>query len=209
MGAVLLFAAAACKPKTKNETLGKAAEAVMTFAADATIYKADIAASAVKWAARQVTHGHNGTVAISAGQLAFDKAGKLAGGSLELDMTSIKELTLTDPEKNAKLIRHLKSPDFFDAGKHPKGVLTLTSATSTGGDNYTLAANLTLKGISHNITFPATISKTDTKVTANAKLKINRTWWTVNFRSGSLFQKLGDKMIYDDIELEINAVLTK
>jgi hypothetical protein len=37
-----------------------------------------------------------------------------------------------------------------------------------------------------------------------ANLVFDRSKYEVKFRSGTFFENLGDKMIYDDIELEIN-----
>ena len=37
-----------------------------------------------------------------------------------------------------------------------------------------------------------------------ASLVFDRSMYDMQFRSGTFFEKLGDKMIYDDIELEIN-----
>jgi hypothetical protein len=37
-----------------------------------------------------------------------------------------------------------------------------------------------------------------------ANLVFDRSKYNVKFRSGTFFENLGDKLIYDDIELEIN-----
>ena len=41
---------------------------------------------------------------------------------------------------------------------------------------------------------------------AEAKLTFDRSIYDVRFRSGSFFENLGDKLIYDDIRLEINLI---
>jgi len=46
---------------------------------------------------------------------------------------------------------HLKSPEFFNADQFPEITLKSTSLTHKSGDEYVLQADLTLKGITRNI----------------------------------------------------------
>lgn len=46
---------------------------------------------------------------------------------------------------------HLKSPDFFDAGSHPKLSFESTEMISKGGNDYTLKGNLSIRGVSKPI----------------------------------------------------------
>lgn len=161
--------------------------------------------SKVEWVGKKVTGKHNGTVDITGGELFVDN-GNLTGGSFNIDFSTIKNLDLQDPEMNAKLTNHLKSDDFFSAEKFPIGKLELTSATplSDGsGNNYTIGGNLTIKGITKPVSFPAKVSINGDAVTATADFKIDRTLWDVKFRSGKFFENLGDNLISDDIELKI------
>ena len=59
---------------------------------------------------------------------------------------------------------------------------------------------LTIKDISHPVLFE--MANTEDGWTAN--LVFDRSKYNVKFRSGTFFENLGDKLIYDDIELEIN-----
>ena len=43
----------------------------------------------------------------------------------------------------------------------------------------------------------------------NSNLTFDRTKYDVRYRSGNFFQNLGDKLIYDDIELEVSLALIK
>ena len=53
----------------------------------------------------------------------------------------------------AKRDAHLKSPDFFDAAKFPTITFVSTKFTSTG-----ITGNLTMKGVTKEVTIPVTIS---------------------------------------------------
>lgn len=69
-----------------------------------------------------------------------------------------------------------------------------------------MIGTLTLKGITEEVSFPAFISVKKNKLVANGKLTLDRTKWDIKYGSGSFFEGLGDKVIYDDIEL--NFVLS-
>ncbi len=48
---------------------------------------------------------------------------------------------------------HLKSPDFLDLENHPTLIFTSTSVTPTKGDHYDLVGDLTLRGVTKQVTF--------------------------------------------------------
>ena len=162
--------------------------------------------SKIEWVGKKVTGQHNGTVDITNGDLFIDN-GVLTGGSFEINFGTIKVLDLQDPEMNAKLTGHLKSDDFFSAEKFPTGKFVLTSITplSNGTENnYTVGGNLTIKGITKPVSFPAIVKVNGDAVTATADFKIYRTLCDVKFRSGKFYENLGDKLIYDQIDLKLN-----
>ncbi|MBK8551458.1 MAG: YceI family protein [Ignavibacteria bacterium] len=162
--------------------------------------------SKLEWTGKKVTGQHNGTVEITGGELFVDN-GNLNGGSFDIDFRTIKNLDLQDAAMNTKLTNHLKSDDFFSAEKFPIGKFEMTSVSplSDGsGNNYTIGGNLTIKGITNPVSFPAKVNVNGDAVTASADFKIDRTLWDVKFRSGKFFENLGDNLISDDIELKIN-----
>lgn len=162
--------------------------------------------SKLEWEAKKVTGGHVGTVDLSGGTLTVDN-GKLTGGKFDINFNTIKVLQLDNPEMNAKLTGHLKSDDFFSAEKFPTGTFVITSVTplSDGtGNNFTIGGNLTIKGITKPITFPAKVNINGDNLTASADFKIDRTQWDIKFRSGKFYENLGDNLIYDDFNLKLN-----
>ena len=58
---------------------------------------------------------------------------------------------------NADRDNHLKSGDFFDAENHPKLTFKATSFTKDG-DDYELSGDLTLRGVTKSVKFPAEFS---------------------------------------------------
>lgn len=154
--------------------------------------------STVLWTGKKVTGQHTGTIGIKSGSLKFNN-GTLSGGNITIDMNSI---TCTDlREKGAqKLVGHLKSDDFFGVPNHPTAELNITTvAISRERNSYQITADITIKEITKSITFTASVGVNE----ASAKIIIDRTDFDVKYGSGSFFDDLGDKTIYDDFELEI------
>jgi len=203
-----MFVLASCGSNSSTEASGEAAEAGAT----AVNYTIDPASSKVEWVAKKVTGQHNGTVALKSGELKAE-AGAITAGKFILDMNSILVLDLpAEDEYNAKLLGHLKSADFFNVESAPESSFEIVSVEPiadaiAGAANYNVKGNLTIKGISKAITFPATINVSENNVAANAEFDIDRTEWDIKYGSGKFFQDLGDKMINDEftVKFALNA----
>jgi polyisoprenoid-binding protein YceI len=157
-------------------------------------------ASSIAWLAKKVTGEHNGTVGISAGALNVN-GNKLIGGNFTIDLKTIKALDITDPGYNQKFIGHITSGDFFEIEKFPTASFVITKVA---GNQVT--GNLTVKGITKSITFPAEIAVKGGKVTAKANITIDRTDFNIKYGSKKFFDSIGDKAIYDDFSLTISLV---
>jgi len=171
-----------------------------TVSVSAQTKKVDAAKSTINWLAKKVTGQHSGTVNLKDGALVF-KGKKLVGGTFTVDMTS---LTATDLTGNylGKLNGHLKSDDFFSTEKFPTSTLVFKTIGAKSKDTYTVTADLTIKGITNQITF-------DIKITDNSAtttLTIDRTKYDIKYGSKSFFESIGDKAIYDDFELTVSLL---
>ena len=62
---------------------------------------------------------------------------------------------------------------------------------------------MTIKGITHSVDFTGIVENTGVNYSADIKLIFDRTLWNIKYGSGQFFENLGDKMILDDIELNI------
>jgi polyisoprenoid-binding protein YceI len=168
-------------------------------------FQVDTKASTLTWTAKKVTGSHTGTVPVTAGEFSVD--GKnIKSGTFEIDLASLTVTDITDPQSNAKLVGHLKSDDFFSTEKFPKAVFALTTATARSGGAYSLKGNLTIKGITKEIEFPATLVREDKKIIAIAKITVDRTLYDIRYRSKNFFENLGDKAIDDEFTLDLKLV---
>ncbi|MFD2034140.1 YceI family protein [Belliella marina] len=164
--------------------------------------------SSVSWKASKVTGEHFGKVNISDANLDYE-SGKILGGSFEIDMTSITVEDIKDANSSQRLVNHLKSDDFFSVEKHKKSTFTITEATSSNGKDFQITGDLLIKGISSPVTFPAELTETGNKVVAIGKITFDRTKYDIQYRSGSYFENLADKLIYDEVTLDVKLVGTK
>ena len=172
---------------------------------DATITAADATYNIVKdesslvWTGREVsTSSHYGSINFTSGQ--FEIAdGLISQGEFLVDMTSINVQDLTGGSKE-RLEGHLRSDDFFSVESYPTAHLYISSSEVISNGKWMVNGFLTIKDISHPVLF----EMANTEDGWNANLVFDRSKYNVKFRSGTFFENLGDKLIYDDIELKIN-----
>lgn len=164
------------------------------------------AESSISWVGRKVTGSHAGTVPVKDGEVMLNGEA-IASGRFGIDLAGVKVTDIPDPKNNAKLVGHLKSPDFFSAELFPTVQFTIDSATPMvnplpTGENTTIKGTLSIKGISKPVEFPARVAIKDGVAEATGKAKLDRTQWDIRYGSGKFFQGLGDKLIYDEFEVD-------
>lgn len=164
--------------------------------------------SEIIWKGYKVTGSHHGIVQLKDGKLDM-KDGKLAGGSFVIDMASITVKDMTG-EYAQKLEGHLKSDDFFGVQKFPTAKFVITQAIPYGTPGtYKIVGNLTIKETTKTIKFQANVKEEAGSTVATADIKLDRSEFDVRYGSGSFFDNLGDKTIYDEFDLEVKLVAGK
>lgn len=153
--------------------------------------------SEITWKGEKVTGFHEGTINLKDGFLIMED-GKLKGGEFVIDMASITVTDLSGEDKG-KLEGHLKSDDFFGVKNHPTAKMVIKSASKKNGNTYGVVGDLTIKGKTNSITFNMEVEKNE----AEADITIDRSKYDVRYGSGSFFDNLGDKTIYDNFELDV------
>lgn len=187
-------------------------------------WKVDAAASMVEWIGTKVTGIHSGSVPVKTGSLTM-KDGSLTGGTFVLDMANlvVSGPAGVDSAMNNKLLGHLKSPDFFDVANNPEASFAITSVVPFSGTvkdttdprqeqiskykvanpTHTISGNLTIKGVTKNVSFPALITVTDNTVDAVAKFNINRKDWNI------VYPGKPDDLIRDEIHFGVALKASK
>ncbi len=164
----------------------------------------NIEESSVKWTGVQLSgKSHYGTLLFKSADLSFSDE-RLIGGNFVVDMTSLTVDDLTGRGKKS-LEGHLKADDFFSVNDFNFSKLELNAVNMVSENEYSAEGDLTIKGYTHKA--KVSFYKEDDSKNLKAKLVFDRSKYNVRYGSGSFFENLGDKLILDDIELEVTLVV--
>jgi polyisoprenoid-binding protein YceI len=112
-----------------------------------------------------------------------------------VDVTVAVHSLVSEPEK---LRRHLLGPDFFDASVHPQA--TFRSTSITGARELQVSGDMTLRGTTRPISFPAEVALTPPEARARAVFSINRQDF------GIVYPGKPDDLIADAVALTVELV---
>jgi polyisoprenoid-binding protein YceI len=166
----------------------------------------DLKQSKLEWIGKKLGGEHYGEIQLASGHLAFTK-NKLTGGIFEMDMASITCVDITNEKSNKRLVDHLKSEDFFSVVRFPKSTFTITKVESKSATEYMVTGNLAIKGKANQITFTAKLNTVNNQTVAEATIVFDRSKYDVKFGSQSFFENIGDKLVYDDVDMNVKLVL--
>lgn len=209
MAATLVFTACSDNTSTTTETNAVTTEALSADGGEA--YAVVPAESELTWNGKKIGGEHSGNINLQNGELLVAND-QVVGGEFTIDMTTITNTDLEDAEYNGKLVGHLKSDDFFGVEQHPTATFKINSVSpianaAAGQPNYNVEGDLTIKGKTNPVSFPATITVANGTATAKADVIVDRAKYDVQYGSKSFFPNIGDKMIEDNftVSLDITA----
>lgn len=185
-------------------------------------------ASEVNWRGYKPTGQHWGIIPITSGEVIVD-GNEVTGGNFAFDITRLEVHDLEEGSENhTKLSGHLQSDDFFDASNHPEATFEITAieafaagdsvenkeeyetdnTPNTAGEqmvanpSHWVSGNLTMRGTTKNIRFPAAVSVSNGSVTARAGFNIDRTEWGLMYGDeASAVNKAQDQFIYNTVSV--------
>lgn len=176
-------------------------------------YVIDTSVSKIVWIGTKINGSHTGNLKIIDGKMGV-KDGKLASGIFEINVASLNNTDLPPKDKH-KIETHLKSADFFDVANFPTADFSITKVeifnpdtdkSVLEGATHTLCGNLTLKGVTKNVRFPAKIQINEHQLTAEADFVIDRTDWGMNYKGANNPQ---DWLINKDVNIKLSIVAQK
>ncbi len=163
-----------------------------------------VTSSDIQWwgykLAKSESTSNSGKIGLKSGQFVM-KGNQVVGGTFVLDMNSIKTTNLTG-ERATDLDNHLKNGDFFETNKYPTGTYKITSIKNSKlkGFNSLVTGNLTVKGKTGVVSFPANIVNNKGVITLNTnKFSFDRQKYDVAFQSTAK-----DVVIKDDVDLQLS-----
>ncbi len=180
------------------------------MATNAAAYKLQPQLSTLGWEGKAVTHGHNGTMQFADGELLV-KGNAVVGGTATVNMKTLVATDIKDAENHGKFVGHMSSDDFFGVATYPTSTFKIVSVTPIKGaaktaDNATIAGDMTIKGVTQRISFPAKVGVKAGVAAATGKVTIDRTKFGLKYGSKSFFESIGDKAIYDTFDLVFNII---
>ncbi len=198
-------------PKGDNATITSEQK---TGSASGTQFVIDTTASYVRFTGNGVGKNHPGKFKLASGTAAIAN-NQITGGSFVINIKSM-ELEEMGGMFDDKLRPHLMSGDFFDADKFGTAKFDITSVVPyernssdtsiVDGANFTVSGNLTLKGVTKNVTFPARVDLDDNTLKAKANFDIDRTQWQMNYGND---KTLKDKFISEKVNIELDLQARK
>lgn len=229
----LLVAAAlltfACGKSTDTVEATEAQEVAQTEGTTLTLSPED---SKISWMGYKPTGQHTGIIPATTGTVTVNGS-EVTGGTFTFDITGLEIHDLEEGSENhGKLFGHLQSPDFFDAANHPTATFEITSVEPFAADdtisdeeqfasdntpkantelspanpNYWVSGNLTMRGTTKNIKFPATINVSDGVVTTQAGFNIDRTDWGLAYGDeATVADKAKDQFVYNTVGLILDV----
>lgn len=224
--ATALFAFA-CGAPTETVETSEAQEVAVSQGETLTIKPE---ASTIAWRGYKPGGQHFGKIPATEGMLSV-QGEEITGGTFTFDITGLKIEDMQETEESyGKLWGHLQSEDFFDASNYPTATFEITGAEifsetdqiedmeqfktentpmveselSPENPTHWISGNLTMRGTTKNIKFPASVTIQNGQVMAKAGFNIDRTEWGLSYNDeADAIDKAKDNFIYNTVSLQL------
>lgn len=152
----------------------------------------------IQWTGSTPVKSHYGLLTPSSFKASMSADGTLEVLEIVLDMNSIDVLDLKG-ESRDNLTGHLRGEDFFLVDTYPTASFVMKSAAP--GEIHGI---MTIRGVSKPMVLPVEISgNAESGYTLAGKFTFNRRDFNVNYQDPSLLDLAKDRIISNDIELDI------
>lgn len=181
-------------------------------------YALDSENSVIEWTGAGPNVSHTGSFEVNSVGIEVEN-GHITGGTFSIPINSIKNFDLPEEVKPV-LLDHLKSKDFFYMAIYPQAYFRINNvhnineyadsseeiAGKVEGANKMVYGEFTMLGKTFPLSFPAKIIMEGDNVSVEAKFKLNRTKWGMNYAADPA---LGDHHIYPDVDIHLKVVGSK
>jgi K(+)-stimulated pyrophosphate-energized sodium pump len=188
---------------------GETSETIIDASAiESGVYAVVVEETDLEWLGGKLYENHFGKITISEGAINVEN-GKIVSALCTVDMNSMTCADIKDEGKNANLVGHLKNDDFFSVDKFPTATMNITSVSKIDEEFAVVKGQLTIKGITNDISFPAKFITEGNTIRAVADFKVDRSKFDVRYGSKTFFDDLANKFIRDEIDFKLNLVAKK
>jgi len=164
----------------------------------------DLESHHIAWSGSMPAATHTGLLSPQEFDVEITEDGKIQSLKVVLDMDSI-DVTDLEGKKRDKLMGHLRSEDFFFVEKYPTASFDLEEHADGK-----LHGTITIRGISSQMTLPLEVhGHPDRGWILKGKFTFNRQDFNVNYQNSGFFGVAKDKIIRDEVELDIELKVKK
>lgn len=196
----------------------------------------DLSQSVITWVGSKPTGQHDGIISLTDGYVLWYES-DLVGGIVTIDIPSLKIMNIKKSDESyQKLYSHLMSDDFFDSANYTAGKFEVTGILAydstfqlehrkqfpskyrpapaesfiVSNPNAIIKGDLSLRGVTLPIAFPARIDINTSQITVEAKFNIDRTAWGLSYSDeANIIDKAKDKFIYNTVNTGFYLVATR
>ncbi len=156
----------------------------------------------IQWTGSMPAKTHTGLLTPTEADLTIDDEGNMQSLHVVLDMNSIDVTDLEAGKMRNKLIKHLRSDDFFAVETYPTAAVDLNKV-----ENGILHGTITIRGIEKPIEIPAQIERTETDGwQLSGAFEFIRQDFGVKYQNKGLFSTAKEKLIKDEVTVEVALV---
>lgn len=191
--------------KTRFAVLA-AAVALAAPALAADTYQFDKSHTTVGFSVRHIVTNVGGKFQDFSGTIQVDKA-KPESSSVEFTIQAAS-INTNEPKRD----EHLKSPDFFDVANNPTITFKSTSVKPAGKDAFEVTGNLTMRGVTKQVTLPVTFLGEGKDPWGNEKIGfelstvLNRKDYGINWNKTL---DAGGVLVADEVKVQISVEANK
>ncbi|MEU8223458.1 YceI family protein [Kribbella sp. NPDC048915] len=147
-------------------------------------------------AAHRVGPKVRGLFAVAEGAFQVDRTNPAAStGWLKVRMDSVET---GDARRDAQLRQ-----EFFGVASYPEMSFVATGVTPTGADRFEVAGDLTIRGTTHPLTVPVSVTDAGDTLHLQASRAINRHTWRANWNA------LTTALVRPAVELDLSLTATR
>lgn len=150
--------------------------------------------------ASKVTRSHHIVFHDWTGSLKTDGTPEGSTLGFEVQIASLEADPDSRDDMTEKLESHLITEDFFLADTYPTATFVSTSIVEGGTDGatHTITGDLTMRGVTKQVSFPANVTVADGMASAKAEFVINRQDW------GIAYTGKPDDLVRDEVVMQID-----
>lgn len=176
-------------------------------------WQLDVQKSKVLWNTGKMMGGHYGYFLFQSGNLEYSPAGEPVRGTFHMDMNSIRTTDNPNEAGGKKKDAEIRGNDFFASDQYPVATMVVKKITRIGSSpDFTVAGDLTIKGITQPIEFTAAINTKNNTSHITANVDISRQLWNIHSKpqtiSTDFLSGIKEKLV-PDIHVSLDIVMNQ